>query len=419
VPCGAQPPPLRSSCRWPSPAQLSVRPRGPWDDWHPPAVAYPEPNGYDVYLETFKLLEEIDARHREPPEPNPDPATWKYVPREHWWDVGPEDLTPMQRLEEYAEVMATARRAIAMDCRFPPALGIDDTLPPLAQASQTAGFFGLEAHVRAENGKTGLAAGSALDCFEIANDVLTRRCEFALIIAPVIVSTGMRSLQEALPGLSAEECQSTIRRLADIEAQRVPMSEIIDGQEVLVRSAFKELLLDPRNVAILWELWVEPLDVPEGELTGPINLEASWAQLTTYFDELRARSELPYPERQEPERPACVPARLLVASGWQGSWARDADWTTDFALARAELAARLFLLDQGRLPADLTSLVPQYLDRVPLDEFANAPLRSRMADGALVIYSIGPDGEDNGGEHKSFSMRYWDKGDIAVRVEAP
>jgi hypothetical protein len=43
-------------------------------------------------------------------------------------------------------------------------------------------------------------------------------------------------------------------------------------------------------------------------------------------------------------------------------------------------------------------LVPAVLSRVPLDPFDAAPLRYRRLDKGVVVYSIGPDGEDNGGK---------------------
>jgi len=41
--------------------------------------------------------------------------------------------------------------------------------------------------------------------------------------------------------------------------------------------------------------------------------------------------------------------------------------------------------------------VPQYLSQVPDDPFVDGPLRLRRLDDGLVVYSVGPDGIDNGG----------------------
>jgi hypothetical protein len=48
-------------------------------------------------------------------------------------------------------------------------------------------------------------------------------------------------------------------------------------------------------------------------------------------------------------------------------------------------------------PDNLMDLVPQFLSKVPLDPFDATLLRYRRLDDGVVVYSIGPDGEDNGG----------------------
>jgi hypothetical protein len=85
--------------------------------------------------------------------------------------------------------------------------------------------------------------------------------------------------------------------------------------------------------------------------------------------------------------------------------------------AIAALAAERYRKKQGRWPDSLKALTPDYLARVPADPYDGAPLRfRRLADG-LVIYSIGPDLKDNGGnidranpkkEGTDIGFRLWD-----------
>ena len=42
--------------------------------------------------------------------------------------------------------------------------------------------------------------------------------------------------------------------------------------------------------------------------------------------------------------------------------------------------------------------MPVYLAKVPLDPYDAAPLRYRRVDEGVVVYSLGPDGEDKGGK---------------------
>jgi hypothetical protein len=65
--------------------------------------------------------------------------------------------------------------------------------------------------------------------------------------------------------------------------------------------------------------------------------------------------------------------------------------------AAALLAAERYRLKKGRFPISLGELVPAYLKKVPTDPYDGAPIRYRKLKHGYVIYALGPDGEDNGG----------------------
>ncbi len=63
--------------------------------------------------------------------------------------------------------------------------------------------------------------------------------------------------------------------------------------------------------------------------------------------------------------------------------------------AQAALAAERFRREHGRWPETLAELVPKYLDRVPEDPFAGAPLGYRRTADGVKIYSVGPDHQED------------------------
>ena len=68
------------------------------------------------------------------------------------------------------------------------------------------------------------------------------------------------------------------------------------------------------------------------------------------------------------------------------------------ALLEVTLALRAYQLAHGRYPAQLSALVPGYLHAVPDDPFAlSGPLRYTLHGQQCVLYSVGPDGKDDGG----------------------
>jgi hypothetical protein len=65
--------------------------------------------------------------------------------------------------------------------------------------------------------------------------------------------------------------------------------------------------------------------------------------------------------------------------------------------AVAGLAVERYRLIHGDWPQSLESMVSDLLFQAPIDPFDGKPLRFRRLEDGVMIYSIGPDGEDDGG----------------------
>jgi hypothetical protein len=64
----------------------------------------------------------------------------------------------------------------------------------------------------------------------------------------------------------------------------------------------------------------------------------------------------------------------------------------------AALAVERYRLEKKAWPDKLADLVPKYLETVPLDPYDGKPLRYRKRTDGVTVYSIGPDGTDDGGK---------------------
>jgi hypothetical protein len=102
-----------------------------------------------------------------------------------------------------------------------------------------------------------------------------------------------------------------------------------------------------------------------------------------------------------------------VGKGFQANWRNQAN----LRCSGVALAVERFRLQQGRWPDRLEDLVPALLQEIPRDPFDGAPLRFRRDKEGVAIYSVGPDGKDDGGAfdflntHKDgtdFGFRLWD-----------
>ncbi|MGO8763981.1 MAG: hypothetical protein ACLQSR_02465 [Limisphaerales bacterium] len=58
-----------------------------------------------------------------------------------------------------------------------------------------------------------------------------------------------------------------------------------------------------------------------------------------------------------------------------------------------------YQLQHGSYPTNLSALVPEFLPDVPRDPVDGQPLRYRAnANGTFLLYSIGPNAKDDGGD---------------------
>jgi hypothetical protein len=88
---------------------------------------------------------------------------------------------------------------------------------------------------------------------------------------------------------------------------------------------------------------------------------------------------------------------------------KEANGLAQVRSAQTALAVERFRLAYGKLPEKLDELVPQFLSAVPTDPFDGQPLRYHLLEKGYVIYSIGSDGEDNGGRERPMSVKSTDK----------
>lgn len=92
---------------------------------------------------------------------------------------------------------------------------------------------------------------------------------------------------------------------------------------------------------------------------------------------------------------------LQMVSSWENLPTKIAYAEAARRLATTALACARYRLVNGIMPPDLAALVPAFLAAVPRDPMDGQPLRYRPEpSGAYLIYSIGEDGHDDGGDGK-------------------
>jgi hypothetical protein len=126
--------------------------------------------------------------------------------------------------------------------------------------------------------------------------------------------------------------------------------------------------------------------------------------------DLEKRVDLPYFEmrwagyltRAEKRSRESVPWYSKI-SGWQianfqSAFLKEATLEAMMLTTKAGLACKIYKKQRGHYPETLEALVPEFLEKVPVDPFTGKPLIYRQpADGGVLIYSVGSNRKDDGG----------------------
>jgi hypothetical protein len=90
---------------------------------------------------------------------------------------------------------------------------------------------------------------------------------------------------------------------------------------------------------------------------------------------------------------------------------------TERSLVICAVALKRYALRYGAPPASLDALVPEFVSSVPIDYMDGKPIKYQLnASGAFVLYSVGADGKDDGGNatllpDKTNPHNLWDRRD--------
>jgi hypothetical protein len=71
------------------------------------------------------------------------------------------------------------------------------------------------------------------------------------------------------------------------------------------------------------------------------------------------------------------------------------------------LALERYRREHGRWPERLEELTPAFVERIPPDPFDGRPIKYVRRDDGVAVYTVGPDGEDNGG---NLDGKWYDRG---------
>lgn len=303
----------------------------------------------------------------------------------------------LRQLHEAADRGGPARYTVNFD------QGINTPLDYIQSLRTAARLLALEARVRAHQGRAHEAARSVRTIFSLGDSLKQEPLFISQLVRVALDSVGQEALREVMPGVEFPD--------EDLERLQAHL-RTVDYKDGLERAVLGERVIgieairDPAAAA----------GTPGGG--GPRLSVLTGASLARYLKSMAgvvAAAKRPWPQARlavegiVQDLEADAGGSILQRSeSFLPALALPSCSTLFDALARATamndaadaaIAVERYRREHGKPPDRLSDLVPKLLPRVPADPFSGQPLRYVVREDEYVIYSVGPDGVDDGGRH--------------------
>ena len=285
--------------------------------------------------------------------------------------------------------------------------GLESINPDFENIRQSTRLLKLEAILNAENGKPEQAADSITSAFGLAR---------SLSKEPVLVSQLVRI---ACQSLAVSTLERAVNRTEFTDEQLADLSQtLVDAEypSAMTRAfagerCFGVSILKTPGAQIPRSLY-QTDDLPHlfcvlYRFSGLADMDAA-IYLDLINDYMKV-IQLPPQQRQEATDAIVdninkisrvhIFTRLFLSALSQVT-TLDIRGISQLRTARAGLAVQRYRLAAGKLPESLADLIPTYLDAVPKDPFDGKDLRYKKLETGFVVYSIGEDGNDDGGKER-------------------
>lgn len=279
------------------------------------------------------------------------------------------------------------------------------TGPFYVTCRQLAKLLQMESEVLLAKGDPAGATSSLLDAVHLGSDLPRGGLIIDALVGRAVEAIGLSRSWQVIDQLDARSAKTLAHRAEDIWCRSWPFAETLQDEK---RWGLKELTEQRRH----WN-WRFALAGQCAQMLGwvefaralvhiiPLSGTGVLADFERCVNEHIALAQMPYSAaREQPEPTGNYVSRSLLTFGAQSATqVTVSSGITQKAFLAAALALRASRLDHGAYPGDLGDLVPDYLSAVPKDPFAeDAPLRYRIGGDRYILYSIGPDGVDDGGK---------------------
>ncbi len=385
-------------------------------------IVMPNPNAFDNYLKATKLL--VDKK-------NIDNALkmMTQLKKDSSNGVSPKNLTLIERVvDSNHSALSELRKGFPYEYMGPQSTSINQLYPYYSGFRKLAQLLSMNAYLKTCKAEYGVAMDESLNAMELGSDLPNDRIVIALLVGIACQKTSRRIAWDAIDNLNARETEESLRRVQRMGANSIPLAQTLEQE--------KEITLRTMLMAMNTKQGAEPFQ----SLYGLQNWEKRRVlyKVSGHYDERIECVKKPYSNNTPiliSDRPrllrnpftwradnVAAVISMVVLPVYEELVLLYTGNDTFNTLFEASLALHAYKLQNGKYPDKLDQL-SKYCKMPIHDPFAaKDSLRYKRTTNGYLLYSVGPDGVDNGGQPimntnqnpKSLKIEATSKGDIVV-----
>jgi hypothetical protein len=285
-------------------------------------------------------------------------------------------------------------------CRYPVDLTEPEQLLHLGDLRASARNLEFEAIIQAEHGERDAAVQTLSDSIRFAHTISGEPLLISQLIRFACCALNINGLERVLNRITMTDDQ--LRRLSiEIRGGEDPqaLGRAFAGERCfqadfsvrafeMTRDRWAVMGRKPPLAEMLWLRFCS--------VSGLLQLRLIHYLDTT--DKCIKAAQSPFPSRLESFR--ALDIKTKNRDHYRDILAREARCIALLRTAQTALGMERYRLAHGKLSDSLADLAPAYLAAVPIDPFDGQPLRYKKLAKGYVVYSVGEDGKDDGGDEK-------------------
>ena len=305
-------------------------------------------------------------------------------------------------LKENQPALDLFREGLKQEYMTPSYRSMDALFPYLANDRKFARLLTLEAQVRELKGDWKGALQSHFDAMEAGNSVKKGGVIIHSLVGVACQAIGQRGTYRLFDPLNQAESKSSLDRLIKIDKEDYPMSETFLQEKYCLQAGMMDIFQHHSSYQEIVKLLGNDGSRTDSKLQAVRFFFTDRRRILTqygkYMDVVSANAMVPYASRPPvPQLPGDPFLQMLLPVTSQARFPAERISVANKLLI-VGLALKIYKGEHGKYPSKLSEVVPSILTTLPNDPFAlSGTFQYRLDKKGYVLYSVGPDGKDDGG----------------------